>query len=76
MEEFADGADDGFIIFTLGSNADTAFMPQKIKEAFIRAFSRLKQRVFWKWQKDDIDMNRLPRNLKIVEWMPQQDLLG
>jgi len=46
---------------------------------FISTFGRLKQRIIWKWEDEtkmasDVDM--LPANVKLVPWLPQQDLLG
>lgn len=49
-------------------------MPEHLRTAFVRAFSRLPQRVLWKWEAGDIP--GLSSNVKIVHWLPQQDLLG
>ena len=68
------GAEEGIIIFTLGSNSQVSLMPIHIQEAFVRTFARLPQRVLWKWEKDS--RIQLPPNVKIVDWLPQQDLLG
>ena len=45
LQNFADGAEHGFIVFTLGSNALVSNMPEKIKLMFIRVFARIPQRV-------------------------------
>lgn len=74
MQSFVDGAEQGFIIFTLGSNSRVSSMPVHIQQAFIQVFSRLPQRVLWKWEKSS--QLKLPPNVKMVEWLPQQDLLG
>lgn len=75
MKTFADGANDGFIVFTLGSNAKVSTMPENIKQIFIRVFARLPQRVFWKWE-TEMEMSEVSPNVKLVDWLPQQDLLG
>ena len=74
LQEFVDEAEDGFIVFTLGSNSQVSNMPEHLRTAFVRAFSRIPQRVLWKWEAGDIP--GLSSNVKIVKWLPQQDLLG
>ncbi len=49
-------------------------MPLHIQQAFVRVFARLPQRVLWKWEKES--QLQLPPNVKIANWLPQQDLLG
>lgn len=74
FKEFADGAQEGFITFSLGSFIPVSSMPKKIVDTFIRVFSKLPQRVVWKWE-GEIPKNVSP-NIKMVSWLPQQDLLG
>ncbi len=79
MQSFADGATEGFVVFSLGSNVQVSTMPENIKQMFVSAFARLppKVRVFWKWEKDNLkESDGLSDNVKIVSWLPQQDLLG
>ncbi|XP_059353346.1 UDP-glucosyltransferase 2-like [Daphnia carinata] len=73
-QRFADGAENGLIVFTLGSNSRVSSMPSHIFQTFVQVFSRLPQRIVWKWEKDNL--SELPGNIKIVDWLPQQDLLG
>jgi len=65
-------------VFTLGSAIPVSSMPPNIVDAFIRVFSRIPQIVFWKWEKtsDETMESKLPPNVKILTWLPQQDLLG
>jgi UDP-glucoronosyl and UDP-glucosyl transferase len=49
-------------------------MPKEIVDTFIRVFSKLPQRVIWKWEAE-IPEN-IPPNIMMVDWLPQQDLLG
>lgn len=74
LQSFADGAEHGLIIFTLGSNSQVSSMAHSVQQIFFRVFGRLKQRVIWKWEKESF--SDLPSNIKLVDWMPQQDLLG
>jgi glucuronosyltransferase len=77
MERFVkDCEKDGFILFTLGSIPSSKFMPKKHVQTFVKVFSRIPQRVIWKWD----DSSKIPENLSanvlLVDWLPQQDLLG
>ena len=63
-------------MFTLGSNALVSSMPESVKEIFIRVFARIPQRVFWKWETGTSDSTEISTNVKMVDWLPQQDLLG
>ena len=44
------------------------------KKAFLRVFGNLPQRVLWKW--DEKDIEDLPSNVRIVDWLNQQQVLG
>ncbi|CAH1796845.1 unnamed protein product [Owenia fusiformis] len=69
---FIDGANDGFIIFTLGTLA-TGFDAQT-REIFATAFAMLKQRVLWRYIGSD--PLSLGNNTMLSPWLPQNDLLG
>ena len=49
-------------------------MPDEVRLKFLNVFSRLKQRVLWKWETEF--MPGLPPNVKLSKWVPQQDVLG
>jgi glucuronosyltransferase len=49
-------------------------MKNATKEAFLQAFSKLKQRVLWKWEADSLPGQ--PSNVKFGKWLPQSDILG
>ncbi len=68
-------AKDGFIVFSLGSIVKASHMPESVRVAFVKTFAKLKQKVIWKWEKDE-GMSDLSDNVKLVKWLPQQDLLG
>ena len=74
LNAFVSGAKDGLILFSMGSIVQGKDMPDEMRQKFLNVFSRLKQRVLWKWETDD--MPGLPANVKLSKWVPQQDVLG
>ncbi|CAL8104508.1 unnamed protein product [Orchesella dallaii] len=75
LDEFlSDSGKDGFIFFSLGSIVKAKEMPENSRKVFLNVFSRLKQRVIWKWETET--MPDLPPNVKLSKWLPQQDVLG
>ncbi|XP_066971029.1 UDP-glycosyltransferase UGT5-like [Macrobrachium rosenbergii] len=75
LQEWIEGSGEhGFIFFSLGSVVKSTYLPEKNRQMLIKVFSSLKQRVLWKW--DDDFMPDLPPNVKIMKWLPQQDILG
>jgi len=49
-------------------------MPNETLQAFINAFAKLPQRVFWKWEAKKPE--NIPPNVMMTKWLPQQDLIG
>ena len=52
-------------------------MDDRISRSFTEAFSSLESRgirVLWKWEAED--MEGKPANLRLMTWLPQQDVLG
>ena len=77
LEIVADAANEGFIVFSLGSAIPVSSMPPDLIELFVKVFAKFpSQKVFWKWEKTRVPPKELTQNVKIVEWLPQQDLLG
>jgi glucuronosyltransferase len=76
MEEFvSESGSAGFIVFGVGSIIPMDEMPRQMLDVFIRVFSRLPQRVVWQWRGINKPAN-LSDNILLVDWLPQQDLLG
>ncbi|CAG7824800.1 unnamed protein product [Allacma fusca] len=73
LEEFLSGAKDGFIYFSMGSMVQSKDFSEQVKKQFIEVFSKLKQRVLWKFE---AQFDNLPSNIKVSKWLPQQDILG
>jgi len=49
-------------------------MPETKRNAILRAFSKVKQQVLWKWESDTLPGQ--PSNVKLGKWLPQSDILG
>ncbi|XP_030830958.1 UDP-glucuronosyltransferase 1-2-like [Strongylocentrotus purpuratus] len=72
-EAFVEGSGEhGFIILALGNNYGE--LPKHMAEAFARVFSDLPQRVIWR--NTGTRPRYLGNNTMLVDWMPQNDLLG
>ena len=78
MEEFiSKSGPDGFIVFGVGSIIQMNEMPIEMMMVFIRVFARLKQQVIWQWKGfSGSKPANLTDNVLLVDWLPQQDLLG
>jgi glucuronosyltransferase len=64
----------GIVLFSLGSFMKGADMREEDRNTFVAAFSQLKQRVLWRW--DGQPFSGVPANVKLMQWIPQQDVLG
>ncbi|KMY95480.1 UDP-glycosyltransferase UGT5 [Drosophila simulans] len=74
MQAFLDGATEGAIFFSLGSNVQSKDMPVKMLRLFLQVFGSLKQRVLWKFEDESI--SQLPDNVMVRKWLPQADILA
>ena len=74
LQKYLDEAADGVIYFSMGSNLQGHLMPETKRNAFLVAFSKLKQRVLWKWEIDTLPGQL--SNVKFGKWLPQTDILG
>lgn len=58
---------------SMGSIVQAHKLSPTVKEGFLKAFSKLKQRILWKWE---ADFPKAPPNLMTVRWLPQSDVLS
>ncbi|XP_063068425.1 UDP-glucuronosyltransferase-like isoform X2 [Engraulis encrasicolus] len=73
LQEFVEGSGEhGIVVFTLGSMV--ASMPKEKAHIFFSAFARIPQRVLWRYSGPLPD--HVPDNIKVMKWLPQNDLLG
>ncbi|KAF5289138.1 hypothetical protein FQR65_LT02028 [Abscondita terminalis] len=73
LKKYLDDAKEGVIYFSMGSALKSVDIPKEKREAFLKVFSRLEQKVFWKW--DDETLPHKSSNVFISPWFPQQDIL-
>uniref|UniRef100_A0A1W7R8N0 UDP-glucuronosyltransferase n=1 Tax=Aedes albopictus TaxID=7160 RepID=A0A1W7R8N0_AEDAL len=74
LKKFLDGAKDGAIYFSLGTNLKSSDMPRDKLEAILNVFRSMKQRVVWKYEDESVE--GLPSNVMIKPWLPQSDILA
>ena len=75
LQEFCDSTGkEGFILFSMGSFLQGSSMPEKYRQIFLNTFAKLKQKVLWKWETES--MEDLPPNVRLIKWLPQQDVLS
>ncbi|XP_069686118.1 UDP-glucosyltransferase 2-like [Periplaneta americana] len=75
LQEFLDGAPEGFIYFSLGTNVLSDRMLAEKRQMFLDAFSELPQfKILWKWESDELPGQ--PSNVKVAKWIPQQHVLS
>jgi len=73
IKQFLDGATDGAILFSMGSNIKSSQLSTEKRDAILRTFSKIKQKVLWKFEED---LPNKPANVMISKWLPQDDVLA
>ncbi|XP_018561584.1 uncharacterized protein LOC108903775 [Anoplophora glabripennis] len=73
IQEFMDSANKGVIYFSLGSTMKSYLISDELKSIILNTLADLPYMVIWKFEKEDLPEK--PNNVKIMEWVPQQDLL-
>ncbi|KAF3698999.1 UDP-glucuronosyltransferase 1-1 [Channa argus] len=71
LESWVSG-EHGFVVFTLGSLVSD--MPEETSSVFLEAFKQIPQKVIWRYTGQVPD--NVPDNVKIMNWVPQNDLLA
>lgn len=74
IKQFLDSASDGVILFSMGSLLQSKDWPIEKREAFVKVFGKLKQKVLWKYENDTLPNK--PDNVMINPWIPQRDILA
>lgn len=74
LQQFLDGAEEGAILFSLGSNLRTSDLTQDKLNVFLEVFRKIKQKVLWKYEGDFSKFNL--SNVYFSKWFPQRELLS
>nr|CAD7414596.1 unnamed protein product [Timema poppensis] len=74
IRDYIDSATEGVIFFSMGSIIQGSMLPETTRDAFMKVFSKLKQKVLWKLEVDSLPGQ--PANVKISKWLPQSDILA
>ncbi|GJQ76011.1 hypothetical protein Trydic_g18065 [Trypoxylus dichotomus] len=73
LRKILDDAKNGVIYFSLGSELKSENLPFTLRRGILRAFSKMKQTVLWKYGNDSLST---PANVITRRWFPQSDLLA
>lgn len=75
LEEYVQSSGDaGIIVFSLGTYV--TYMKEEFIAVFANAFAKLPQKVIWQFRgTPPAILDKIP-NIKTMEWLPQNDLLG
>ena len=75
LKKFLDEAGpDGVVYVSFGSVLKASVMSEDKRKTLLSVFGKLKQKVLWKWETDE--MEDKPSNVMLHKWLPQQDVLG
>ncbi|XP_014345483.1 2-hydroxyacylsphingosine 1-beta-galactosyltransferase [Latimeria chalumnae] len=72
FQSWTDDAENGFVLVSFG--AGVKYLSEDIAHKLAGALARLPQNVIWKFS--GTKPKNLGNNTKLVEWLPQNDLLG
>ncbi|XP_013380643.1 UDP-glucuronosyltransferase 2C1 [Lingula anatina] len=72
LQNFMDGHKNGVVVVTFGSLA--MYIPDQVIQKLLSAFSKIKYAVIWRYTGSK-KLN-LPSHVKVLPWLPQNDLLA
>ncbi|KAJ8260918.1 hypothetical protein COCON_G00166410 [Conger conger] len=73
MEEFVQSSgEDGIVVFSLGSMIKN--LTRERRDVIASALGQISQKVLWRYSGEKPDT--LPPNIRLLDWIPQNDLLG
>ncbi|XP_023937635.2 UDP-glucosyltransferase 2-like [Bicyclus anynana] len=73
LKSSLDASNNGVIYVSFGTNVDTTILHAEKLQIFVNVFSKLPYDVYWKW--NDENLPKLSKNIKVMKWFPQSDLL-
>ncbi|KAJ8910847.1 hypothetical protein NQ315_015582 [Exocentrus adspersus] len=72
LKSYLDLANEGVIYFSLGTNVRSHHLTKEFIKVVVDTFRELPYKILWKFEEDVPEKSR---NVKIVKWTPQQDVL-
>ncbi|VVC99830.1 unnamed protein product, partial [Leptidea sinapis] len=75
IERFIDESDHGVIVFSLGAQTKSTSLSGRKQNILINVFSKLKQRIIWKYAESAEEGTLIGNNILRVKWIPQKDVL-
>ncbi|KAB0792550.1 hypothetical protein PPYR_14509 [Photinus pyralis] len=73
VKKILDGASEGFIYFSLGTNVKSKDIPPHALNVILDTFRKLPYKVLWKYELDDLADK--PSNVHILRWVSQMEVL-
>jgi glucuronosyltransferase len=74
IKSFIESAEHGVIYFSMGGNLKPSLMADQKKIDIIAALSKTKQKILWKW--DDLDVQVDRKKFLVQKYFPQDDILA
>ena len=74
MEVFMQSAKHGVIVVSFGSSV--TWLPDVLTQKFLESFAQRDELVLWKFKVTDRHNFVIPQNVKMMSWLPQNDVLG
>lgn len=73
LEKYINESEHGVVFMSMGSLFKGTTFPVDKQQHFLNAFSKISQRVIWKWESEMMDGK--PPNVKLIKWAQQRSLL-
>ncbi|XP_045762872.1 UDP-glucosyltransferase 2-like [Maniola jurtina] len=73
LKSSLDSSSNDIIYVSFGNNVTPDILPPEKLQIFINVFSKLPYDIYWKW--NDENLPGLTKNMKVLKWFPQADLL-
>ncbi|XP_058835769.1 UDP-glycosyltransferase UGT4-like [Topomyia yanbarensis] len=74
IRNFIDNSTHGVVYFSLGTNLKPSKIEQEKRDAILKALSKLKQTVIWKWDDESLVLDK--NKFLLAKWLPQDDILA